>query len=1159
MEHERLSHLLARLESGSATETDLDELESLLADDYEARECFVDHSQMEGLLYGVDRESTGTKVVEFDASVAPVGDEPRPGPRPGWVAAPAAAIALLGTVVLWPRPGDVAEPLVSGGAESAEPTPAAPPALSAEERYDRSRLADTGGASRAHPGAADNAELVPHSSRVEFNRDIRPILSDQCFTCHGPDEAERKADLRLDTEEGATGDLGGYAAVVKGDPDASELVARVLEDDPDSVMPPPESSRTLTDEQKELLRRWVEEGAEWQQHWAFESPMARSLPEVSDPAWPANPIDFFILDQLDGRGLKPSPDAEPATLIRRLSLDLTGLPPTVEQVDAFVADPSPEAYGKLVDRLLDSDAHAEHMAWQWMDAARYADTDGYQNDGPRDMWRWRDWVIEAYRSNMPFDRFTVAQLAGDLLPDPTRDQLVATGFNRNHRYNSEAGLVLEEFLLENAADRVDTTMTVWMGLTIACARCHDHKYDPLTQRDYYRLISFFDNISESGRAVKVGNSEPWIKAPTREQEAELAEIDYRLSEATKQLEQAEPRLRERQTAWEKSDPNLSETIVADGLSHRYGIDRTVEADGEKPVNLKDKVNGLVSNNRFSIAFDLVPETVDRGVVLSNEAADTKRQGMFVAFREGHLQFAIVSRWVAGVGMLETLESFEPGEKIHVALTNDGTQRAKGMAIWIDGEKVETRVLHNTNSNAVGVAGKTPMLAGGSKHMPSWKGSLSDLRFYSERTLSPWDIALLANPHELPAILAKPSEVRSATEAEKLRHYFLAHGAEPADRQLAERVARIEGERTRFADALPTTMVMEESPTPKQTHLRVRGEYHNKGEVVESGVPEVFGSMDDDLPADRLGLARWLTSDDNPLAGRVAANRYWQMLFGAGLVKTTEDFGTQGNSPSHPELLDWLALEFQESGWNTRRMLKLMVTSRTYRQSSGVREELLQKDPGNVFLARAPRLKLPGNALRDQALVAGGLLVPDVGGPSVKPYQPANLWKEASNFSYKQDSGEALYRRSLYTYWKRTLAPPSMAVLDTADREWCSVKPKRTNTPLQALTLLNETAFFEAARKLGERMWTLPETEVGARLSYGFRSVLSREPRDEELKILTTAYQRYRDGFAADPEGAKALQNVGESKPDPSIDPVELAAAAAVANVIINLEEASVRE
>lgn len=1149
MDHDLLSHLMSRLEAGTATDAELDQLAALLADDYEARERFLDHAQIEGILYGVGQEAKEEDVISLKQTAAPAGSSrSRMGAS---LLVGVAAVIAAGVFFILRESASIspAPEMVLSGNE----TP-----LSAEERYDRSRRTIPGGASLAHPETATNTELATADGKIEFNRDIRPILSDNCFFCHGPDAAERKANLRLDMEADALADLGGYAAIVKGDAEASELVARIFDHDPDFIMPPPESSRRLTEEQKELLKQWIAEGAAWQQHWAFEKPVKRELPKASVKDWPVNGIDHFVLRKLDEKGFRPSPEAPKETLIRRVSLDLTGLPPSISEADRFLNDDSPDAYEKVVDRLLDSTTHAERMAWVWMEAARYADTDGYQNDGPRDMWRWRDWVIKAYDRNMPFDQFTIEQLAGDLLPDPTRDQLIATGFNRNNRYNSESGLVLEEFLLENAVDRSDTTMTVWMGLTMGCARCHDHKYDPLTHKDYHGMLSFFDNITESGRAIKVGNSEPWITAPTPTQEAELAEIDYRLTEAKKELEAAGEEIALRQVAWEKSMPEPGEVILPYGLDHHFGIDTPVIADGSGPVSLEKKVPGIISNGRFSIAFRVNPGEVEKGAVLSNEIPGTTRQGFFVAFHEGHLRFTLISRWIAGVGMLETVREFAPGESFHVALTNDGTQRTRGMEIWIDGIKAETRELYNTNSNVVGREAKAPVLVGGSKHLPAWKGQVSDLRFYTSRTLPGEEIQLLAEATPLSKILAISPAMRTTLQAAKLRNYFLNHAAPEPDRKRFEAVEALVAERTKFYDSLPTTMIMEEAPAPKDTYLRIRGEYHNKGEVVASAIPEVFGKLDVENP-NRLDLAKWIVSDQNPMAARVAMNRYWQMFFGRGLVKTTEDFGTQGSLPSHPELLDWLAIEFKQSGWNTREMLKLIVMSRTYRQSSVLREGDLERDPGNVFLARASRLKLPGDILRDKALATSGLLVPVTGGPSVKPYQPAGMWKEASNARYVQDKGDKLYRRSLYTYWKRTLAPPTMAVLDTADREWCSVKPKRTNTPLQALVLMNETGFFESARKLGERMLTEGGDSAEDQLRFAFRKVLTRHPQPAELALLSNSYEAYEDEYAKDPRLAESILTVGESTADDSVDRIQLAAATSVANVLLNLEEASVRE
>jgi len=1000
---------------------------------------------------------------------------------------------------------------------------------------------------------------------VEFNRDIRPLLSNNCFTCHGPDEAERKADLRLDTEEGATRDLGGYAAVVPGKPDQSELVLRVTDDDPDYRMPPPESNLSLSASEKKLLERWIRQGAEWEEHWAFVPPEKRPLPSVKRSDWPRNAIDFFVLARLEEEGIAPSPQADPRTLLRRVTLDLTGLPPEPEEIEAYLRQVKTEgldaAYEAAVTRLLHSLRYAERMTWQWLEAARYADTDGYQNDGPRDMWRWRDWVIEAYRKGMTFDRFTIEQLAGDLLPNPDLDQLIATGFNRNHRYNSESGLVLEEFLLENAVDRVDTTSTVWMGLTMGCARCHDHKYDPFSQKEYYQLIAYFNRVPESGRAIKFGNSEPWIQAPTEQQRRQLSRLKENLREAEARLREAEPRVAEALRDWEASKRD-SETaarrfVLEEGLDHHFGAGADwIERSGENPEPL-GKVSGLVGNNRFSVAFRLRPEQVERGAVLSTEAGDTRRRGLLLEFHEGRLRFFLISRWIAGVTGLETERELKPGDEVHVALTNDGTQRAQGVTVYLDGKPAATRVLHNTYSNRGKPDAEEMLRAGGSKHVGNWSGQIADLRIFSSTTLLAEEVQWLAVRSGIEEIRRKPAQSRSPEEAAKLQAWFLEHAAPEPLAGLADEVRLARDRLVRFTDGLPTTMVMEDRPERGVTRVRERGVYHKKGARVEAGVPDVFPALPPGAPDNRLGFARWLVSGEHPLTARVTVNRYWQLLFGRGLVKTAEDFGAQGSLPSHPDLLDWLAVEFVEQGWDVRQLLRKIVLSATYRQSSALRPELQVSDPENRLLARAPRLRLTGNELRDQALAVSGLLVEKPGGPSVKPYQPPRLWKEASNFTYRQDKGEKLYRRSLYTYWKRTLAPPSMAVLDTADREWCSVLPKSTNTPLQALTLLNETGFFEAARKLGERMVKEHDSRE-ERIRSGFVRVTAREPEEAEMTLLKRAWREYENEFSGDPAAARKLLTVGES-PVEVEDSVLAATAASVANVLLNLEEATTRE
>jgi len=1013
-------------------------------------------------------------------------------------------------------------------------------------------------------------------AEVQFNRDIRPILSDKCWQCHGPDSATREAGLRLDKEEAAKGLHDGKHPIKAGDPSGSLIIERIFSKDADDLMPPPDSNKSLTASEKQLLRTWIKEGAKWEIHWAFQRVEKPEVPSLRKDPWARNEVDHFILQKQKAAGLKPAPEADRETLIRRLSLDLTGLPPTPKEVEAFLADSSPEAYETVVDRLLASSRYGERMAWQWLEAARYADTDGYQNDGPRDMWRWRDWVIEAYNRNMPFDQFTIEQLAGDLLPNPTLDQRIATGFNRNNRYNSEAGLVLEEFLLENAVDRVDTTSTVWMGVTMGCARCHTHKYDPFTQNEYYQLISFFHNITESGRAIKFGNSEPWIPAPTREQQKQLMEHEQELQQAAMELEKARAEALKNLPEFNLADESFGFPIITNGMTHRFDFekeDKRVKVEKGRPVfreglfgkaatvggngqfNL-GKIAAFPTESRFSISFWLKPEKMKEGAILSQEGAGTTRKGMVVELREGHLRFHIITRWIAGVSTLETIEPLRQDEWVHIALTNDGTQRARGMGIYINGIKAETEEILNTNSNTTGKKAPADLRIGGSPHLPHFKGQLDELRLY-ERTLTPGEIGQLSIRKPVHNLVMKPDKLNKQ-EKDAVTTWMLEHRTDPRESALVRYNAKLAAF-TEFMDSLPTTMVMEESPTKPETFVRIRGEYHNHGEKVTPGVPAIFPPLEKQKDPDRLDFAKWLVSRDHPLTARVTVNRYWQLLFGKGLVKTTEDFGSQGNLPTHPGLLDWLAVDFMEHGWDIKRTLKQLVMSVTYRQSSNLKKALLPKDPENVFYARSPRKKLAGNLLRDQALFVSGLLVEKLGGPSVKPYQPARLWSEASNFRYKQDKGDDLYRRSLYTYWKRTLAPPSMAVLDTADREVCSVKPKRTNTPLQALTLLNETAFVETARKLAERVMKEGEGSPETWIRSAFLWTTSRKPTNQELVVLTSAYERYLAEIKATGKAASGVLKVGDSESDPELETEPLIAMSAVCNVLLNLDETTTRE
>ena len=999
---------------------------------------------------------------------------------------------------------------------------------------------------------------VNGESTLQFSRDVRPILARNCVQCHGPDTNTRKADLRLDVSPESPDGAITRQAIIPGNAQESSLVQRVYHTDSDEIMPPPETKKQLTEEEKQTLVRWVDEGAPWEDHWAFTAPRRPELPSVTDSTWGHNEIDRFVFEKLQEHQLAPSTEAPRSTLIRRATLDLTGLPPTLEETQAFLGDQRPDAYERLIDRLFQNPRCGEHVAWQWLEAARYADTDGYQNDGPREMWPWRDWVVRAYNANLPFDQFTIEQLAGDLLPNPTLDQRIATGFNRNHRYNSESGLVFEEFLLENAVDRVDTTATVWMGLTMGCARCHDHKYDPISQQEYYQLIAYFNNVPESGRAIKFGNSEPWIKAPTSDQQRHLTKLENQIKTAETALTKAESLIAFEQAQWESTlqDTDLTRPIIPQGLAHHYANEAPITTDGSTGHPL-EQIPNLICNGRFSIAFQMTPETIDQGAVLSSESKSSGRNGILVAFHEGHLRFHIISRWIAGVATLETIDPLTPDQPIHVTLTNDGTQRAKGMSIYLNGQLVPTRILHNSNSNKSGEKFGGIMQIGASHHVPGWKGSISDLRFYTHRTLSQSEAQLLSVSTPLSKILAIQKQKRSTDQQNKLRNFYLSHAAKPQHRQLFKDLLAAQSAYTKYEDSLPTSMVMEEATQPKNTYVRRRGVYHDKQERVERAVPGIFPELPSHYPGNRLGLARWLVNGDHPLTARVIVNRYWQQLFGQGLVKTPEDFGTQGRLPSHPKLLDWLAVEFVESGWDTQHLLKRILMSATYRQSSHLSPETIAKDPSNTYLSHAPRKRLPGNILRDQALYVSGLMIERQGGPSVKPFQPKNLWREASNFTYQQGKGEDLYRRSLYTYWKRTLAPPSMALLDTADREWCSVRLKKTNTPLQALALLNEEAFFQAAVALGNKLRRFPG-DPGNKIALGFQSLTGRLPADRELQVLERSLTNYLTEFAAHPESAGEVLARSSAKGD-SPETAETAAYTLIANVLLNLDEATTRE
>ncbi len=981
-------------------------------------------------------------------------------------------------------------------------------------------------------------------------------------------------------------DLSVNAKEVAGEPGASKLLDRVRSQDPVRRMPPAYMGRdALTADEIATLERWVDEGAKWEEHWSFQPPLRPPPPDVSDCHWARNGIDGFVLARLEAGGLTPSPEADRPTLIRRLSLDLTGLPTTPAEVDAFVADRSPDAYPNLVRRLLASKRFGERMATPWLDAARYADTNGYQTDGERSMWRWRDWVVDAFNSNMPFDRFTIEQLAGDLLPEPQLDQLIATGFNRNNRTSAEGGIVEEEFRVDYVADRAETTATVWLGLTIGCARCHDHKFDPLSQKDFYRLFAYFNNVPERGLVYNFGNDGPRVQAPTPEQKRRLEELEQDVEQAAMRLDGLSAASERDQRKWEERVGETEfETAPANGLTARFALDGEFELNARRGVDdpkrkLRSEPSSLTYrpgvfgagaqfdgetyvdggsiaafdySDPFTVSLWMRPEKLEGGVLSRMQDFETG-SGWGLLLRDGRLRFEFTMRHTDHSMRVETKQRLAVGEWRHVAITYTGERPShQGLKIYVDGRPWDFTVEWDDLKWPIIFRGY-PLRIGAAAGRRFF-GAIDEVRLYP-RTLEAETVGALAVRETVAQIAAKPADKRSAGQAEKLRLAFLETAASEEVHEARRTLADARTRRDTWIATLPTVMVMEEGPQ-RQAYVLKRGAYDQPGEAVAAGPPSALPPPPEDSPNNRLGLARWLVSRDNPLTARVTVNRLWQMLFGVGLVRTSEDFGSQGEPPSHPKLLDWLAVELMDSGWDVKHMIELMTTSAAYRQSSRASAELIRRDPKNRLLARGPRFRLPPQMIRDQALAVSGLLAGAVGGPPVKPYQPPGLWKEVSSQTYRPGTGEDLYRRSLYTYWKRTVAPPSMVNFDASDRERCAVRPVRTNTPLQALNLMNDVTYVEAARKLAERM--LAEDSDQKRIERGFRLVLARAPKPAEAEALARGLAGFRKRFS-DLDRAQEFLAAGESPADERFDPRELAAFGGLASLVLNLDEAVTKQ
>lgn len=1059
------------------------------------------------------------------------------------------------------------------------------------------------------------AETPPAPGRkVDFNREIRPILSNHCWSCHGPDEQHRKAGLRLDVADAARAKLeSGLAAIVSGKPGESELIARIESDDETEMMPPPASKKPLTAEQKKLLSLWIEQGAEFAQHWAFVPPKASPLPTVKNRAWPRNAIDYFVLQRIEAAGMTPAPEADKGTLLRRVSLDLVGLPPTLKELDAFLADNSSDAYEKVVDRLLDSPRYGEKLAMQWLDAARYADTNGYNNDEERTMWPWRDWVIRAFNSNMPFDRFLTEQLAGDLLQEPTLEQRIATGFNRNHVLTTEGGIIDEEYRVEYVADRVHTTATVLMGLSLQCARCHDHKFDPISQREYYQFFSFFNSVADKSVNYNQGGvAEPYLKAPSAEQQQEMKGLAARMQALEKRLVDRQGQIHDELTRWEQHlSAEDKQKISLSGQTLRVSLDETegdrVQAQDAAPTS--DGATGQVhgpatrkpgkSGNALSFdgttfvdlgqrgVFDLhdavsfgawvFPTSNEAMAILSKIDDAQAHRGYDLLLEGGKPAMHLIHHWPDNGLKVIAKKPVALNGWHHVLATYDGSGKGAGVTIYVDGQAQE---LDFTSDNLTGtIKTDQPLRLGRRSTSNPFRGLIDDVQFFGAR-LTADDARRVADgtdPVGLGEVLVIAPDQRTPEQREKLRRYFL-DAVDVEYRAAKAELAEASRRHKEVDAAAPRTMVMAEIPEPRIAHILIRGQYDQPGEEVKTEVPAVLSTLPADAPRNRLGLAQWLTNPAHPLTARVAVNRFWGMYFGSGLVETAEDFGVQGEPPSHPDLLDWLAVEFaagsqrsapppappllRGGNWDVKALQKLIVTSATYRQSSNASPTIIERDPKNRLLARGPRFRLPAETVRDCALAIGGLLREQLGGPSVKPYQPAGLWEDVSverRAKYVADKNEGLYRRSMYTFWKRTCPPPGMTAFDAPDRETCLIRRARTNTPLQALVLLNDPTYVESARKFAERLIKEAGPSPAERISHAFRLAMSRSPTAGEQRILLGLYQEAIDRFRRDRSAAEELVAVGDAPRDPGIDVTELAGWTTIASVVLNLDETISKE
>ena len=1036
----------------------------------------------------------------------------------------------------------------------------------------------------AEESPSSRAGAVP-----SYNRDVRPILATHCFACHGPDAAAREADLRLDHREDAL----ASGAIVPDDPEASELIARILlpDDDP-AAMPPASAHRRLTDQEKASLVEWVRAGAEYQSHWSFLAPTRPEMPDVTDPSWVRNPIDRYVLRELDRVGLEPAPQADRRTLARRVALDLIGLPPTVAEVEAFVGDPSPDAYERYVDRLLDSKRYGEHRARYWLDYARYADTHGIHFDNFREIWSYRDWVIDAFNRNLPFDQFTIEQLAGDLLPQPTLDQRVATGFNRCNITTNEGGVIAEEYKVLYARDRTETTSLVWLAMTTGCAACHDHKFDPVSQREFYALSAFFNNTTQPVMDGNVPNTPPVIPVPRAEDRERFASLPAEIAAAQQRVDEVRTAERARfdeiVSTW-SADERL-DAIPSEGLALHVplgegaGPAAALRIDGQPRLRIAPAPLRWAPGHVAPAALELADDSV---LTVGDVAGDWDRDssfsyGAWIFLTQDNVGGAVFAKmdesaahrgfdlWLEGNKIGAHLIHAWPDDAIkvvsrdplpanrwhHVFITYDGSGGEAGLQIFLNGQPQTNRIAHAARLEGTLVS-DVPLRIGARSEGSIPTGTrVQDVRLY-DRQLSPEEIVTLATNTRTAYLLALPAASRSPEQTEELFAGWLPSGS-PDYTAAQATLVTLQAEEAAIRAAGTIAHVMSERGEPAEAFVLNRGEYDQRGERVTPDVPAVFPPLPDDAPRDRLALARWLLAPDHPLTARVTVNRFWQEVFGRGLVDTSDDFGITGELPTHPELLDWLAVDFRESGWDIKRLLRLMVTSATYRQLAKTDAEKSSIDPENRLLSRGPRFRLDAETIRDQTLHVSGLLSSKVGGPSVKPYQPEGVWEAvamrgSNTRDYRQDSGESLYRRSLYTFWKRSAPPAMLDIFNAPSREVCTIRRDRTNTPLQALATLNDPQAVEAARHFAAAVLR-GQSDPVARLDQMARGVLARPLDPEEQEIVSESLDALIRHYADDPEAAAALVAVGESPVPTDLAITELAAYTMLANQFLNLDE-----